>query len=792
MFEQGSDCPHGAGTVVVGVDGSGRTHRLGQIAAATARPVTRAGDLAESVADLATRLDQVRAEGGVVMVDDADRQPAAVLQALARASRRGVAMVISRRPTIATPELADLDEAVAAGGTVQTLEPLDNEGVAAVVSAVTGTPASPEGVSELREATGGWPAVVAAVASAPEGTVAPALVARVQQRLAMLERQQAYLARVLSLRVDLTDDVLGRVAGIDKTGLVAAMRALRDSGLLVSGSDRMIPAVARAILAELPPAGRRSLHDAVARELIATDPEPAGAAEQLRAARVRSRVAAGVYAAAADRSRFADPLAATGWYDLAIDSGADPATVAVGRAEATALLGRPVDTDWVALPLEDTQRAALVTGAVAAHRGRSGRAAESLAEAGPFGRVMAVPALVSTGRIEQARAAAAEHAPSSHLRMAEAALAAPDPGAALPAFIEAAETAEHAQPAVVLPDTPHALGALVAVTAGDAATAEHLLERALETGVGGPVAVDRHRALLAWVRMRTGRYDTAGAELHRLAGTRLAGRERLLVAALSAGIARRSGDMARLREAWAAAEPVLARMTVDLFHTEVLEELLVAATRLREHHRVGPVLRILDDILDRLARPGPWVAAVEWIRVTVAVSGEDTDSVADAARRLGSAAAEGPRQQAQRAAAEEWVRVLTGAIDPERVLETAEGLARAQLPWEASRLAGQAGIRAGDASAARRLLERARELADSGAVAARGAAEEQRGGLSGREVDVARLVLAGRTHREVGAQLYLSPKTVEHHVARIRTKLGATSRVELVSALRRILADEEH
>jgi DNA-binding CsgD family transcriptional regulator len=54
-------------------------------------------------------------------------------------------------------------------------------------------------------------------------------------------------------------------------------------------------------------------------------------------------------------------------------------------------------------------------------------------------------------------------------------------------------------------------------------------------------------------------------------------------------------------------------------------------------------------------------------------------------------------------------------------------------------------------------------------------------------VEVARLVLDGRTYREIGAQLYLAPKTVEHHVARIRTKLGATSRAELVAALRRLL-----
>jgi DNA-binding CsgD family transcriptional regulator len=55
---------------------------------------------------------------------------------------------------------------------------------------------------------------------------------------------------------------------------------------------------------------------------------------------------------------------------------------------------------------------------------------------------------------------------------------------------------------------------------------------------------------------------------------------------------------------------------------------------------------------------------------------------------------------------------------------------------------------------------------------------------------VARLALAGRTYREIGAQLYISPKTVEHHLARVRTKLGATSRAELVAALREVLDGE--
>jgi DNA-binding CsgD family transcriptional regulator len=46
------------------------------------------------------------------------------------------------------------------------------------------------------------------------------------------------------------------------------------------------------------------------------------------------------------------------------------------------------------------------------------------------------------------------------------------------------------------------------------------------------------------------------------------------------------------------------------------------------------------------------------------------------------------------------------------------------------------------------------------------------------------LILDGHTHREIGARLYISPKTVEQHVARLRQKLAVAGRAELMSALR--------
>ena len=58
----------------------------------------------------------------------------------------------------------------------------------------------------------------------------------------------------------------------------------------------------------------------------------------------------------------------------------------------------------------------------------------------------------------------------------------------------------------------------------------------------------------------------------------------------------------------------------------------------------------------------------------------------------------------------------------------------------------------------------------------------RRGGplqLTAREEDVARLIVAGRSNREIGDALAISPRTVENHVASIFVKLGVSSRVQL-------------
>ena len=53
--------------------------------------------------------------------------------------------------------------------------------------------------------------------------------------------------------------------------------------------------------------------------------------------------------------------------------------------------------------------------------------------------------------------------------------------------------------------------------------------------------------------------------------------------------------------------------------------------------------------------------------------------------------------------------------------------------------------------------------------------------LSAREMEVARLVAAGMTNREIAAELTIAPKTAAAHVEHIRTKLGVSRRAQIAA-----------
>jgi DNA-binding CsgD family transcriptional regulator len=87
--------------------------------------------------------------------------------------------------------------------------------------------------------------------------------------------------------------------------------------------------------------------------------------------------------------------------------------------------------------------------------------------------------------------------------------------------------------------------------------------------------------------------------------------------------------------------------------------------------------------------------------------------------------------------------------------------------------------------------ERARlELLAAGQKARKRAAET-RDGLTPQEAQIAQLASDGYSNPEIGARLFLSPRTVEWHLGKVFTKLAISSRRELRAALPRRAPDPQ-
>ncbi|TFV54398.1 LuxR family transcriptional regulator, partial [Mycobacterium sp. PS03-16] len=372
--------------------------------------------------------------------------------------------------------------------------------------------------------------------------------------------------------------------------------------------------------------------------------------------------------------------------------------------------------------------------------------------------------------------------------------------------------AEYRSP-TVMPDTPAALVTLAALHGGDPVRARSVIGRAVRGGPGDDPAdaifvTHRHRLLLGWAQMQDGQLSAAaaavppaGADLHR--------RDALWAAALQTAITRRSGDSGAMQLHWYSAMEVLAEYSIDLFSLLPLGELWVAAARMRQVDRLRHTVDEAFGLLAGLGDPVLWSVPLHWAGVHAGILANSPEAVAPHGQAL-TAASRDPDVQSQFAralamAGRTWLRVLANHVDTDEVTAAARGLAQFGHTWDATRLAGQAALQTPDARVAQAMLQLARDLKQSVAavdptpepgpavraespVASVTPVRQAPAALSDREREVAELLLRGMPYRDIGAQLFISAKTVEHHVARIRRRLGAESRSEMLSMLRAMLA----
>lgn len=566
--------------------------------------------------------------------------------------------------------------------------------------------------------------------------------------------------------------------------------------------------------------------------------------------------------AAGNAALASDPQLALTLLTEAVAAGADELATAARRAEAAAAVG---DLDGAcrilddllarhnalsapgaapAQPVEtlDLERAVQVAASVWAQRGMMSRAADVYrwlgSDASGSFAALATVALMAAGDASGAAAMLSKPGSGGSPTLCSVAASLLGEGAmhsletppsrAVPTLIRASDTLTASGRALPAPEAPASFAAFVALHAGEPETAGSIVAAALHGGQGGQAQRPRLLLLQAWTAMVQDRPVLAREAIleARAAVEQLVPRDELLVQALEVGLARRGGDTTGMIDAWQRASEAVLHISIDIFSLLPLGELMIAAARLRESHKLEPHVAEAWALLAKLGNPPLWSVPLHWSAIQSALLLERPADLAPHASALVRASGQYPLAAVLATAGRSWVSVLAGSFDPEVVESAARGLAAVGLPWDGARLAGHASAKAQDRKEMARLLACARDLRpdqtpSTGSPARGREAEtvpgpdrgEARGSarpattrtptagrvhasrsthgfdLSGREREVAQLVLEGRTYREISEAIFISPRTVEHHIARVRRRLGVTTRSDLLARLRLILGE---
>lgn len=365
-------------------------------------------------------------------------------------------------------------------------------------------------------------------------------------------------------------------------------------------------------------------------------------------------------------------------------------------------------------------------------------------------------------------------------------------------LVRAAELYTASRSTDPLPELPAIVATAVAIGAGDLATAQHVVECAVAGDHGGAWA--RRRLLLwqSWVAIQGERPADARAALSRAEeiSTAPSPRDEMMHQAVLVTLAHRYQDVPSLEATWRAALEGVRHVDVDLFTILPLSSLITSAARIGDSTTLARHFSQGLDLLGKLGSPALWSTHLHWAGVQQGILLNRPDSLRPHARALVAAAPRSHVAETMAHAGGVWVSVLGGSVDPDGVEAAARALATVGLAWDGARIAGHGARRTQDRKVAARLLSVARELhphdlARKGSPAVErttpSRATTETISLSERELDVARLVLQGKTYAEIGETIFISPRTVEHHVAHIRRRLDATSRSDLIAKLRLVI-----
>lgn len=836
----------GSHVVIQGPGGTGKTVLLGELSTS----YRRAGF---AVVTAAHPDPEPGPAGIAVVVDDAHHVSESTVRRVGHLLERpGTRLAVAFRPWPRPPELQQLLGLLGPVRRAVALGPVERATVENWALEQFGEIPPPGLVDAVLRHSGGLPAFVypllraateARRPSDPQGrtreagdradgapparmVVPPDLIEAVRTGLAELDEATRVLLHALAAGAPLDTEVLAELLEVppQQTGMLVAQA--RATGYLSAGGST-VPLARAALLSLTPPDVTRDVRRRLFRVLLQHGDEPVELARVLATDGVRDLHAAAVLERAGDAALKSDPVLAEELLAAAVASGAPATALAARRAHAAALAGHfDVALQWTDTVLSTPEApgrslAASITATVLAQRGLMSRSAALYRLAGPERAGSAALALIGTGFAVEAEALLERQSRSASAMptlvssceelMTHGILRSLGGGAdtgdhiasALSTLTRAAALLEPVGRTTLTLDTPAALASLVALHCGELDVAESVLQRAVDADVGGVPGRPRHLLLQGWVAMmrgRMGRVRECLARAVRASEGPLEPRDELFLRALEVGLARRCGDQPALASAWVHAREAVLRYPIDLFGLLPLGELMVAAARLDDTERLAAAVTEAEIILARLGDPQLWGAPLHWNGAQAAILSEDAVTLRSHVAALVVAARTNRHAATLARAGRCWLQVLTGEIDAAAVTNTAEDLAAVGLAWDGSRLVGQAAVRTGDPRTRAVLLSFARTLSENHGVEDTTAEAPApldggrptivtAGRLSHREREVARLVIAGQTYREIGGRLFISAKTVEHHVSRMRQRLGASTRSDLLARLRTELAE---